>query len=119
LKNARGAASAIAAARAVAPSPALLPPEILDRGAEPPALSGGPVGAGKGKVRRFEMVLSPHERASLLALTDRADVAIRGAGSDEGVPVSRAEIMRALLGEVAMDRALEARVQERIRSDRS
>jgi hypothetical protein len=77
-----------------------------------------PPRAPRGKIRRFEMVLAPAERSALSALATRVDVAIRGAGADEGVPVSMAEVLRALLGEALEDAALADRATRRIAADR-
>jgi hypothetical protein len=64
------------------------------------------------------MVLAPAERAALSALAQRVDVAIRGAGADEGVPVSMAEVLRALLGEALDDAVLVDRATRRIAAER-
>lgn len=74
--------------------------------------------APRGKDRRFEMVLSLDEREALTALAKRVDVPVRGAGAVDGVPVSKAEVLRALLAEALEDGALVDRATRRIVAER-
>lgn len=106
-KTAASAAGAFDSALAGPPSPGLQTVAPL----MPPR-------APRGKDRRFEMVLSLDEREALTALARRMDVPIRGADAVDGVPVSKAEVLRALLAEALEDAALVDRATRRIAADR-
>jgi hypothetical protein len=76
----------------------------------------GPVGGGAkaAKTRRFELLVTDDERRLFASVTARADVAIRGEGSLDGVRVSTAEVVRALVTELAEHEDLQQRIYRRI-----